>query len=156
VNDAETFWAGIETLRGPNPRYAREAYAFVLSSLGYASERLPESRRRDPARRHLSGQELLAAFVQHAREEFGYLAYPVLAAWGVRDGRDVGAIVFELIGIQLLSRRPEDRLEDFDHGPDFRTVLEEEFPWSSLPRTPRAAVARARRELKPQPPTTEE
>lgn len=155
MNEADAFWAKIDTLRARNPRYAREAYVFVCSSLGFAAERLPEARRRDPARRHLSGQELLSALLEHARAEFGYLAHSVLSAWGVRDGRDVGAIVFELVDAQLLSRRPEDRQEDFDHGPDFRLVLEEEFPWSALPRTPRAAVTRARRELKPQPPTPE-
>src|SRR5262249_25518306 len=154
VNEAEAFWVKIEALRGSNDRYAREAYAFVLSSLGFAAERLPDARRRDPARRHLSGQELLAALLEHARNEFGYLARSVLTAWGVRDGRDVGTIVFQLVDAQLLSRRPEDRLEDFGHGPDVRVVPEEVSPWSALPRTPRAAVARARA-LKPQPPTPE-
>jgi uncharacterized repeat protein (TIGR04138 family) len=143
MRDAIDFWGQVECLRERDPRYAREAYGFVMLALERTLSRLPAVRRHDPVRRHVSGQELLAGLLDLARDEFGFLACRVLATWGLRGGHDLGVIVFQLVEAGILSRRPEDRLEDFHGGPEFRAVLEEEFPWSSLARPPHhAALAR--------------
>ncbi len=153
MND-QRFWNEIDALRERDGRYAREAYGFVMRGLGYALGRLPAERRNHPARRHLSGQELLAGLLDLAREEFGFLAYRVLSSWGVREGRDFGEVVFRLVEAGVLSKRPEDRIEDFEAAPDFRTMLEEEFPWSRL-GPPSEAASPRRTELEPQPPGEE-
>lgn len=113
MNPEKDFWEAVEDLRETDGRYAREAYGFLMAALGVTAGRLPPQRLADPARRHLSGRELLEGLVGHAREEFGQLAAVVFAEWGVERGEDVGEMVFQLVGAQQLSARPEDTIEDF-------------------------------------------
>jgi uncharacterized repeat protein (TIGR04138 family) len=117
------FWDVVDALRERNPRYRREAYAFVVGALGVTVQSLPADRRADPARRHLSGRELLRGVIRLARREFGSLAPIVFQEWGVRRGEDVGAIVFELVEAGQLSARPEDTIEDFREWPDLTRAL---------------------------------
>jgi len=107
------FWDAVDRARARDGRYRREAYGFVVAALGTAVRALPEERRRDPLRRHLSGGELLVGLAGLARREFGFLAPTVFAEWGVSSGEDVGRIVFELVEGGQLSARPEDTLADF-------------------------------------------
>jgi uncharacterized repeat protein (TIGR04138 family) len=107
------FWDVVDGIREADGRYRREAYGFLMAALGVTVQRLPEERRRDPARRHLSGSELLLGLVGLARNEFGELAPTVFSEWGVRRGEDVGEMVFQLVASGQLSARPEDTLEDF-------------------------------------------
>ncbi|MBI1799406.1 MAG: hypothetical protein HYR73_06930, partial [Candidatus Eisenbacteria bacterium] len=69
-----SFWAVVDGLRERDPGYRREAYGFVVAALGAAVRALSEERRADPARRHLSGRELVEAVAALARIEFGPLA----------------------------------------------------------------------------------
>ena len=107
------FWDAVDRLREHDGRYRREAYGFVVGALGVTVGRLPPERHLDPARRHLSGRELLEGIVGLARDEFGFLAPTVFREWGVHRGEDVGRIVFQLVDCHQLSARPEDSAEDF-------------------------------------------
>src|SRR6266571_3838709 len=113
TTDEMPFWDAVDHLRERDPRYRREAYGFVVAALGWTVETLPADRRRDPVHRHLSGGELLRGLAALARQEFGPLAGTVFSEWGVHSAEDVGRIVFQLVECQQLSKRPEDRLEDF-------------------------------------------
>ena len=93
-------------------RYARESYHFVRRALDRAFELAEE-------RRHGSGQELLRAIKDLGRREFGLLAPTVFRAWGANSTLDFGHIVFNLVEAELMSRQPEDSLEDFREGFDF-------------------------------------
>jgi uncharacterized repeat protein (TIGR04138 family) len=129
----ETLGAAVDRIRAADPRFRREAYAFVLMSLGVAAQGLSSERRRDPVRRHLTGAELLQSIVRLAREEFGSMAPVVFQEWGLRSAADVGDLVFQLVECGQLSALPEDRREDF-HGPDLMRLL-------SLPPTSGAPSA---------------
>ncbi|MCC6348091.1 MAG: hypothetical protein IT347_00675 [Candidatus Eisenbacteria bacterium] len=118
-----TFWATVDALREARPRYAREAYGFVVAALGETVKALPRERLEDERRRHLSGQELLAGVVAMARREFGPMAPVVFREWGVVMAEDVGEIVFELVRTEQLSARPEDTLDDFRAGFDLEAGL---------------------------------
>jgi uncharacterized repeat protein (TIGR04138 family) len=107
------FWDIVDGIREADARYRREAYGFLMAALGVTVQGLPEERREDPERRHLSGRELLAGMVRLARSEFGELAPMVFAEWGVKTGEDVGAMVFQLVSSGQLSARSEDSIEDF-------------------------------------------
>jgi uncharacterized repeat protein (TIGR04138 family) len=107
------FWDIVDGIREADARYRREAYGFLMAALGKTVQALPEERREDPDRRHLSGRELLVGLVQLARGEFGELAPMVFQEWGVVGGEDVGAMVFQLVQSGQLSARPEDTLDDF-------------------------------------------
>jgi len=127
----QTFWDLVDALRERDGRYRREAYGFVVGALGVAVGELPAERRADPTRRHLAGQELLAAIVRLARCEFGLLAPTVFREWGVLTAADIGHIVFQLVEARQLSARPEDSLEDFLGGPDLMMALSASDPASA-------------------------
>lgn len=127
----QSFWDAVDTLREHDPRYRREAYGFVVGALAVAVRALPADRLADPVRRHLSGQELLAAIVDLGRREFGALAATVFHEWGVRSGEDIGRIVFELVRVGQLSARDEDTLDDFRSGHDLLKALRGPDPASA-------------------------
>src|SRR5262245_41361399 len=110
------FWDAVERIRERDPRYRREAYGFLLLALGATVAALPEERRQDPARRHLSGPELLHGLVEVARSEFGAMAPTVFREWGLANSQDVGELVFQLVDCGQLSARPEDRRADYEIG----------------------------------------
>jgi len=110
------FWMAVDEVRERDPRYAREAYGFLMLALARTVEALPPARRADPARRHLSGRELLDGMLALARAEFGPLAPAVFHEWGLERSEDVGEMVFHLVETGQLSARPEDRREDFAGG----------------------------------------
>jgi uncharacterized repeat protein (TIGR04138 family) len=119
----QPFWVAVDRVRERDTRYRREAYGFLMVALAHAVEGLPAARRADPARRHLSGPELLDGMLSLARAEFGPLAAAVFHEWGLERSEDVGEIVFQLIEAGQLSARPEDRREDFAGGDSLPTRL---------------------------------
>ncbi len=80
-----------------------------------------------PNDRHYSGQELSAAVRDYALEQFGYMARVVLARLGIRRTCDIGDIVYNLISINLISKRPKDHREDFDNVFDLGAELDAGF-----------------------------
>ena len=107
------FWDAVGEIRDSDDRFRPQAYRFLMVALSHTVEALPASRREDPATRHLSGRELLQGVVELAQEEFGPCAPMVFREWGVLVSEDVGAMVFQLVEIGMLSARPEDTVEDF-------------------------------------------
>jgi uncharacterized repeat protein (TIGR04138 family) len=103
-----------------DPRYHVEAYLLVCQAVGYTCHKLGE-------RRHITGAELVNGLCDLAVERFGYLAPTVLQHWGVSRTGDVGEIVFNLIDVELLSRRPEDSKEDFEDLFDLPASLRERY-----------------------------
>ena len=112
----QPFWTAVDHVRERDARYRREAYGFLMMALARTVEALPAVRRADPARRHLSGPELLDGMLALARDEFGPLARAVFEEWGLERSEDVGEMVFQLVEAGQLSARPEDRREDFAGG----------------------------------------
>jgi uncharacterized repeat protein (TIGR04138 family) len=127
MSDETAFWDAVDALREARPRYAREAYGFVVAALSATVQALPAERRADAAARHLGGRELVAGIVRLARHEFGSLAPMVFREWGVAGTEDIGEIVFELVGCQQLSARPEDTMDDFRGGPALMDELAAAF-----------------------------
>lgn len=119
------FWDAVDRIRAADARYRREAYGFVMAALGWTVQSLPQERLADAQRRHLSGAELTLGVVALARREFGLLAPTVFREWGLVAAADLGTLVFQLVGAGQLSARPEDRIEDFDGGPDLLRSLSE-------------------------------
>lgn len=88
-------------------RYTLDAYLFLYQSLERAQQLVGD-------KRHVSGQELLEGFRLLAGELFGPLALTVLNAWGLRETRDVGAMVFDLVEHELMGKTEDDCIEDFE------------------------------------------
>jgi uncharacterized repeat protein (TIGR04138 family) len=87
-------------------RYKLGAYLFVLDGLEFHCARLGE-------RRHVNGRELSLGLLTFAHKQFGPLARIVFSGWGINATDDFGRIVYSLIDIGVMSKQPEDRLEDF-------------------------------------------
>ena len=132
MSSEQGFWDVVDGIRESDPRFRREAYAFLMAALGVTVQALPAERLDDPVRRHLSGRELLDGLTRLAKEQFGALAPMVFGEWGVASGEDVGHMVFHLVRAGQLSARPEDTLDDF-RGYDLARELIAEPD-----RTPRA------------------
>lgn len=120
MSDSPDFWEAVFEIRRHDDRYAEEAYAFVMEALEYTVSSLP-------ARRHVSGAELVEGLCQCAKERFGLMAWTVLERWGVRRTDDVGTIVFQLIDGGVLHRQESDSRTDFDDVVDLQSVLEEHY-----------------------------
>jgi uncharacterized repeat protein (TIGR04138 family) len=72
----------------------------------------------------VNGRELLDGIRECAHEQFAPLAKLVLNHWGVERTEDFGEIVFNLVEIGLLNRRPDDTRLDFADGYDFAQAFE--------------------------------
>lgn len=124
-------------------RYDREAYHFLRDALDYTQTRLAReqatrARKRgagkteevedvDTLPRHLTGPELLEGIRDFALEQFGPMVPTVFDEWGIKETRDFGEIVFLMVEAQLLSKTPQDSIDDFDGVYDFHTVFREPF-----------------------------
>ncbi len=97
-------------------RYHINAYRFVYEALDYTVKQLEK-------KRHISGRELLEGIKNLAIEQFGGLAVMVFDVWGVRKTADFGAIVFNLVEADLMSRSEDDCREDFEGVYEFREVF---------------------------------
>ena len=101
-------------------QFDERAYLFVLAGIEFLQSKLD-------VRRHVSGAELAWACRDLARERFGLLARSVLDCWGVRSTADIGAIVFALVEIELLSTQPGDKVEDFAGVFEFESAFDESY-----------------------------
>jgi uncharacterized repeat protein (TIGR04138 family) len=108
-------------------RYHINAYRFVYEALDYTVKQLEK-------KRHISGRELLEGIKNLALEQFGALAVMVFEVWGVRKTDDFGAIVFNLVSAEMMSRSEDDCPEDFNDVYKFREV----FRIDSKPRSMRS------------------
>ena len=91
---------------GRDARYKLGAYLFALSGLEFYLTQLGE-------KRHVKGQELSIGLLTFAHKQFGPLARTVFRYWGINASDDIGYIIYNLIGIGIMSKQPDDRLEDF-------------------------------------------
>jgi len=92
-----------------DPRYRAEAYAFVVEALRFTLERASRTG-------HVSAAELMAGIRDFGIREFGPLTKTVFNHWGIHHASQFGDLVYNMIAVQLLGKRPEDQREDFDRA----------------------------------------
>jgi len=109
--------------------YPEDAYEFVQLGLQFTVQRIAgPAEKSEP--RHVSGQELSHGLRDFAWQRWGLLAKTVLQRWNITSSMDFGKIVYALIEGGVLSKNPEDRIEDFRAVFDFRTLESEYVPVS--------------------------
>jgi len=108
-----------EVLEG-DPRYKLQAYLFINAALRFLQENMEE-------KRHVSGEELLEGIRGYALKQYGPLSREVFHCWGVKNCRDFGEIVFNLVEHGLLGKTEQDSREDFAGGYDFKEAFEDPF-----------------------------
>ncbi|MBP7948329.1 MAG: hypothetical protein KA004_01650 [Verrucomicrobiales bacterium] len=122
------FDSAVEKITQRDTRYAPEAFALVRDALDEISRKSATSQGEVT---HVRGPELAEGFRQHALRQFGPMVPTLLEMWGMRCTRDIGEVVFLLIGAGVFSRSPEDKLEDFDGLFDFEQAFIKPFLPSS-------------------------
>ncbi len=105
------FDVAVKTITNRDRRFQSDGYHFLKDALDHTIKQL----RKDELieHRHVSGPELLEGIVEFALAKFGPMALSVLESWGMREGEDIGAMVFNLIDVGAFGRSEEDAPSDF-------------------------------------------
>src|SRR6202035_2934011 len=120
-----SFEQGLEKIRAKDPRFDRDAYMFVREALDHTQRTISKSAH--GRARHVSGPELLEGIRDLALSQFGPMAMTVFEEWGIRSCEDFGAIVFNMVEIELLAKTDKDDLADFAGGYDFFDAFRKPF-----------------------------
>ncbi len=104
------------------PRFKPQAYFFIFMALA-------RSRLMHEHKGHVSGRQLLEAFAEEGRNQYGPMALSVLQHLGFTCARDVGELVFLMVEEGLLSKTNEDSLADFEDGYDFEEEFVTKYRW---------------------------
>lgn len=123
----------IEEILANDPRFSREVYLFVREALDFTQKLVVKDNRGQL--RHVSGQELLNGIRQYALQQFGPMAATVLEEWGVKNCRDFGEIVFNMVEGNLLAKTDKDSRNDFQNGYDFTEAFRKPF-WPQSKQDP--------------------
>lgn len=107
--------------------YPIEAFLFVQEGLRHTVELAAlqgESGIRTGAlgsgeSRHITGQQLCLGLRDFAILRYGMLAPAVLRHWNIMRTEDFGRIVYAMIDAGLMSKTPDDTIEDFAAVYDF-------------------------------------
>jgi uncharacterized repeat protein (TIGR04138 family) len=119
------FDEALETILAKDSRFSREAYFFLRESLDFTQKIIGKENR--GGIRHVSGQELLDGIRQLALQQFGPMAATVFEEWGVKNSRDFGEIVFNMVEENLLAKTETDSRDDFQNGYDFTDAFRKPF-----------------------------
>jgi len=87
-------------------RYGSRAYALLVDVV----HRLGEGGK------HITGEEILDEFRETALDQYGPLAYTVLAEWGVGRCEDIGEMMFNLVDSGRVKKDENDTIESFVGG----------------------------------------
>lgn len=105
------FDVAVKAILKQDRRYETDGYHFLRDALDHTIKALRKEELIE--HRHVSGPELLEGLVAHAVEKFGPMAVAVLESWGIREGEDVGTMVFNLIDAGAFGKSEEDSPSDF-------------------------------------------
>jgi uncharacterized repeat protein (TIGR04138 family) len=120
-----SFSEALEQILQDDRRYHTEAYLFVKDALEFTVKTLGKPSQ--GPERHVTGKELVDGIRAYACQEYGPMAFRVLKSWGITRTLDFGCIVFNLIGKGIFGKTPQDKLEDFADGYDFRDAFIKPF-----------------------------
>jgi uncharacterized repeat protein (TIGR04138 family) len=136
-----SFEERLEQIMARDGRYHRDAYIFVREALDHTQKQILKENKGQA--RHVSPQELLDGIRQFALGQFGPMALTVFDEWGVRECRDFGEIVFNMIELGLLAKTEQDDRKGFENGYDFQDAFRKPFVPADkqvkkepVPRTP--------------------
>lgn len=108
-----------ELCRAAGP-YPRAAFDFVREGLSHTVATMQADGPEAPGGgRHVSGQQLCMGLRDYAIVKYGLMAPVVLAHWNVARTDDFGRIVFAMVDAGLMSKTPQDSLDDFRGVYDF-------------------------------------
>ena len=119
------FDEAVELIVAADPRYHRDAYGFMREALDFTQKLVGKENQGKV--RHVTGLELLDGLRQYALQQFGPMTTTVFEEWGIRNCRDFGEIVFNMVENGLLAKTEKDSREDFQSGYDFTDAFLKPF-----------------------------
>ena len=119
------FEEAVEQILATDSRFHRDAYLFMREALDFTQKLV--GRENQGKVRHVTGQELLDGLRQYALQQFGPMTTTVFEEWGIRNCKDFGEIVFNMVEIGLLARTEKDTRDDFQNGYDFTEAFRKPF-----------------------------
>jgi len=119
------FDATLDNILAKDSRYQRDAYLFIREALDFTQKLIVKDNRGQV--RHVTGQELLNGIRQLALQQFGPMTMTVFEEWGIKNCRDFGEIVFNMVEIGLLAKTDKDSRDDFQNGYDFVEAFQKPF-----------------------------
>jgi len=119
------FDATLENILAKDSRFHRDAYLFVREALDFTQKLVIKENRGQI--RHVTGQELLEGVRQLALQQLGPMTPTVFEEWGIKNCRDFGEIVFNMVEIGLLAKTEKDSRDDFQNGYDFTEAFRKPF-----------------------------
>ncbi|MGA2245645.1 MAG: Minf_1886 family protein [Verrucomicrobiota bacterium] len=129
----------VEELIAQDPRFGRDAYHFTREALDFTQKLISRDHRGTV--RHVTGQELLEGIRHYALQQYGPMTMTVLEEWGIKNCRDFGEIVFNMVGSGLLAKTEKDTRDDFRQGYDFADAFRKPFwPQKKLKKSGKPAV----------------
>ncbi|MFM7808584.1 MAG: Minf_1886 family protein [Planctomycetota bacterium] len=103
----------LKQLQAAAGAYPREAFEFVQRGLSATADRVHAADVGGPGGGHVTGQQLCLGLADLAIDQYGLMARSVLENWNIHRTDDFGRIVFGLIECGLMSKTPQDSMEDF-------------------------------------------
>lgn len=119
------FDEAVEQILAKDPRFSRDAYAFVREALDFTQKLI--GKQSSGSIRHVTPEELLDGIRQFALQQFGPMAVTVFEEWGVKNCRDFGDIVFNMVESSLLAKTEKDSHEGFQNSYDFTDAFRKPF-----------------------------
>jgi len=119
-----SFSEAVEKICKQDDRFHPDAYDFLREALDYTVNAVEN---REKESRHVNGAELMFGFRDFTLKEFGPMSKPLLKEWGITKTRDVGDMVFNLIGVDMFSKEEGDSPSDFNNIYTFKEAFEKPF-----------------------------
>ncbi|MDH4210609.1 MAG: hypothetical protein OEV79_04105 [candidate division WOR-3 bacterium] len=110
----------IKEIAKNDPRYSVDAYLFALEALDHTRHELGLSG-------HVTGRQLLEGIRNLALKRYGAMTKMVFEHWGVTNTLDFGNIVINMVNEHILSKTPEDSIDDFKDVYDFEDVFVQKY-----------------------------
>ena len=115
----------IKEIHDKDNRFAKGAYFFIREALDHTLKSLEKTNRKNKG--HVSGEELLEGIRNYALDRFGPMTLTIMDHWNIKQCKDFGEIVFNLVDHGILGRTENDSLSDFEGGYCFKEAFEIPF-----------------------------
>jgi uncharacterized repeat protein (TIGR04138 family) len=119
------FDEALDQILAKDDRFHRDAYGFMREALDFTQKLVGKENQGKV--RHVTGKELLDGLRQYSLAQFGPMAITVFEEWGIRQCKDFGDIVFNMVEIGLLAKTEKDTRDDFQDGYDFNDAFRKPF-----------------------------
>lgn len=111
------FDQALKNIINRDARFDVDAYHFLKQALDHTVSEIAKNA--PDSSQHVTAADLLLGFRDLALKEFGPMAGPLFAEWGITCCSDIGDMVFLLISEGMFGKQDSDSRDDFVELYDF-------------------------------------